>query len=111
MLGPQQRVVSASALPGCRSLSFPGCLSFPACHSQQCQEAGEGSTSSSTKSNLFNVFKVPFSFRPILKTASGSSPHPSVFLQDGLYNLELTAHQRVLDSSSSRAWLHRFWLF
>ncbi|XP_058709666.1 uncharacterized protein LOC131586634 [Poecile atricapillus] len=75
--GPQQRVVSACVLPGIpwHSLAFPGCLAFPGWHSHQCQEAGEGSTSSSTKSNLFHLFKLPFSFRSTLKTASGSSPH------------------------------------
>lgn len=62
-------VSSLCALPGWNSLAFPGCLAFPGWHSQQCQGAGEGSTSPSTKSNLLNLFKLLFSFR-------SSPPHP-----------------------------------
>lgn len=71
-----------SLCPARHSLAFPGCLAFPGWHSQQCQGAGEGSTSSSTKSSLLNLFKLPFLFRSTLKRASGSSPHAPSSLQD-----------------------------
>lgn len=87
MLCPQQRVVSASACGSAASalsvcLSFPGWLAFPGCPSQQCQGAREGITSSSTTLNLFNLCKLPFSFRYILKATSKSSPRSLSCFQD-----------------------------